>query len=134
MRFYNKQYWYTSLKTKYHYYYYQEVCFHKRTQKWSFLANFFFKNSSAAQNFSYIRFFKKVCAFVLIQELEQAFKVFDRDQSGEVDYDEFLLKLRGDCLNPKREKVSYFLLSVISGKVSTCIAIEALHASIFWLH
>ncbi|XP_075264946.1 calcyphosin-like protein [Convolutriloba macropyga] len=38
------------------------------------------------------------------EELDHAFKVFDQDQSGSVDYDEFLLKLRGDCLNPKREK------------------------------
>ena len=44
-----------------------------------------------------------------MQELDHAFKVFDQDQSGSVDYDEFLLKLRGDCLNPKREKVSSFI-------------------------
>ena len=42
-----------------------------------------------------------------LQELEVSFKAFDQDESGEVDYDEFLLRLRSDCMNEKRQSVSY---------------------------
>jgi Ca2+-binding EF-hand superfamily protein len=36
-------------------------------------------------------------------ELKAAYDTFDADKSGSIDYDEFLLKLRGDCLNAKRQ-------------------------------
>ncbi|XP_063712921.1 calcyphosin-like protein isoform X2 [Symsagittifera roscoffensis] len=61
------------------------------------------------------------------EELEQAFKVFDRDQSGEVDYDEFLLKLRGDCLNPKREKFVQRAFEKLDKDKSGNITVEDLH-------
>ena len=36
------------------------------------------------------------------QDLEKAFKQIDKDNSGSINFDEFLVKIRGDTLNKKR--------------------------------
>ena len=36
------------------------------------------------------------------QDLEKAFKDIDKDNSGSINFDEFLVRIRGDTLNKKR--------------------------------
>lgn len=60
------------------------------------------------------------------EELETSFKAFDQDESGEVDYDEFLLRLRADCMNEKRQSYVHKAFQKLDVDKSGTITIDDL--------